>query len=33
MNFENYEEAGWSDLVVKEEIEMDEEAGIQIICF
>ena len=33
MNFENYEEAGSSGVMVNEKIEMDETAGIQIICF
>ena len=33
MNFENNEEAGPSDIVVKEEMETDETAGIKIICF
>ena len=30
MNFENNEEAGPSGIVVKEEMETDEEAGIKI---
>ena len=33
MNFANNEEAGPSGIVVKEEMETDEEAGIKIICF
>ena len=33
MNFENNEEAGPSGIVVKEEMETDEEAGIKTICF